>query len=54
VMARASAGGKSMATMDGFLAATAAVHKLTLVTRDAADFRGAGVPLFNPWESAGA
>lgn len=50
VMARASASGTSMGTMDGFLAATAATHSLTLVTRDAADFRGAGVPIFNPWE----
>ncbi len=51
VMARASASGRSMATMDGFLAATAATHDLTLVTRDAADFRGAGVAVFNPWEA---
>jgi hypothetical protein len=54
VMARASTGGNSMATMDGFLAATAAVHGLTLVTRDAADFPGASVPLLNPWEGAQA
>jgi predicted nucleic acid-binding protein len=52
VMARASASGNSIATMDGFLAATAAIHNLTLVTRDAADFRGAGVSIFNPWEAA--
>jgi len=52
VMARASASGTSLATMDGFLAATAAIHNLTLVTRDATDFRGAGVPIFNPWEAA--
>ena len=52
IMARAGAAGNAMATMDGFLAATAATHGLTLVTRDAADFRGAGVPLINPWESS--
>jgi toxin FitB len=51
IMARAGAAGNAMATMDGFLAATAAAHDLTLVTRDAAGFRGAGVPLINPWES---
>jgi toxin FitB len=53
VMARAGASGNSMATMDGFLAATAEIYELTLVTRDAADFRGAGVPIFNPWETVG-
>jgi predicted nucleic acid-binding protein len=52
VMARASASGNSMATMDGFLAATAAAHELTIATRDAADFRGAGVAVFNPWAAA--
>ena len=51
VMARASAGGRSLATMDGFLAATATVYGLTLVTRDVAGFHGASVPLFNPWEA---
>jgi hypothetical protein len=54
VMARASASGRSMATMDGFLAATAAIHDLTLVTRDVADFRGAGIATFNPWEATGS
>jgi toxin FitB len=54
IMARAGAAGNAMATMDGFLAATAATHDLTLVTREAADFRGAGVPIINPWEPAGS
>jgi predicted nucleic acid-binding protein len=34
---------------DGLLAATAAEHGLTLVTRSAAAFKGARVKLFNPW-----
>jgi hypothetical protein len=51
VMARARATGHSMATMDGFLAATAAARGLTLVTRDTNDFRGAGVAMFNPWQT---
>lgn len=34
---------------DGLLAATAAEHGLTLVTRNAAAFKGARVKLFNPW-----
>ncbi|MCB9663430.1 MAG: type II toxin-antitoxin system VapC family toxin [Alphaproteobacteria bacterium] len=35
--------------VDGLIAATAAVHGLTLVTRNARDFEGAGVELFNPF-----
>ncbi len=35
--------------VDGLIAATAAVHGLTLVTRNAKDFEGAGVELFNPF-----
>jgi predicted nucleic acid-binding protein len=36
-------------TRDALIAATAAEHGLTLVTRDAALYRGARVKLFNPW-----
>ena len=36
---------------DAFLAATALVHGLTMVTRNVADFAATGVPLLNPWES---
>ena len=36
-------------TRDALLAATAAEHGLTLVTRNAAAFKGARVKLFNPW-----
>jgi len=49
VMARATAVGKSLATMDAFFAATAEVLGLTLVTRDIRDFQGAGIALFDPW-----
>ena len=34
---------------DAMLAATAKVHKLTVVTRNVADFKTLGVPLFNPF-----
>lgn len=34
---------------DALLAATAAEHSLTLVTRNAPAFKGAKVKLFNPW-----
>jgi predicted nucleic acid-binding protein len=35
--------------IDTLLAATAIVHKLTLVTRNIADFADTGVALVNPW-----
>lgn len=34
---------------DAMLAATAQVHKLTVVTRNVADFKTLGVPLLNPF-----
>lgn len=34
---------------DALIAATAIVHGLTVVTRDATDFAPMGVPLLNPW-----
>ena len=34
---------------DALIAATALMHGMTLVTRNAADFEPMGVPLFNPW-----
>lgn len=35
--------------VDGLLAATAFGHDLTLVTRNAKDFRGLGIRVFNPF-----
>jgi toxin FitB len=35
---------------DSFIAATALVHGLTVVTRNVKDFEGTGVKLVNPWE----
>jgi predicted nucleic acid-binding protein len=35
--------------MDGFLAATAMVHQLTLVTRNVVDFRQLVSRILNPW-----
>ena len=51
VMARARRAGRAMATIDGFFAATVEAYGLTLVTRDARDFAGAGIKLFNPWQA---
>lgn len=35
---------------DGFIAATALVHDLTVVTRNVRDFERTGVRVINPWE----
>jgi predicted nucleic acid-binding protein len=39
------------AERDALIAATAMVHGMTVVTRNAADFEATGVPLVNPWEA---
>jgi hypothetical protein len=49
VVARSQASGRPIGAMDAFLAATARLRDLTLVTRNLADFDAAGVRLFNPW-----
>jgi toxin FitB len=43
-------GGRTMPIFDSFVAATALVHDLTLVTRNEADFAHAGVRVLNPWK----
>jgi toxin FitB len=49
VLARSEAQGRRMNLMDCFLAATAKVYQLTLITRDKKDFSGFGGELLNPW-----
>ncbi|MGA3024627.1 MAG: type II toxin-antitoxin system VapC family toxin [Bryobacteraceae bacterium] len=42
--------GRPLKVADGFIAATALEHGLTIVTRNVKDFDGLGVGIFNPWE----
>ncbi|MGZ4897100.1 MAG: PIN domain-containing protein [Candidatus Angelobacter sp.] len=49
VVARADEEGRPANTMDAFLAATAELHHLTVVTRNIADFRKLTKLSINPW-----
>jgi predicted nucleic acid-binding protein len=40
---------RTMPIMDAFIAATAEVHGLTVVTRNTKDFETWGGPVFDPW-----
>jgi predicted nucleic acid-binding protein len=44
--------GRPLDVPDGQIAATALEHDLTLVTRNARDFAGLAVAVFNPWDIA--
>jgi len=49
LLARLRAAGKSMPIKDSFIAATALVHGLTVVTRNRADFEKTGVAIVDPF-----
>jgi toxin FitB len=49
VVARREAAGRPIGVMDAFIAATANVHALSLVTRNASDFESAVREIVNPW-----
>ena len=44
---------RPVSTVDALLAATAKVHRLTLVSRNTGDLEGLGVRLLNPFEPQG-
>jgi hypothetical protein len=49
IVARSEAMGRRMGVMDAFIAATAEVHGLTLVTRNASHFEPLLKAVINPW-----
>ena len=49
VIARREARGHPMGAMDALIAATAKVHDLTVVTRNATTFQGSVKSVLNPW-----
>jgi len=49
--ALARAQGNAIAPADGYIAAIATVHGLTVATRDTGPFEAAGLPVINPWNA---
>ena len=49
VVARGQRLGLTVNVMDGFFAATAEVHGLTLATRNVRHFADLGIPVYDPW-----
>jgi toxin FitB len=49
IVAHREALGRPIGAMDAFIAATAQVHKLTLATRNQADFQSSVDSIVNPW-----
>jgi toxin FitB len=49
ITASARTAGRTIHAMDAFLAATADVHQLTVVTRDVLDFQTVGTRVLCPW-----
>jgi len=45
-----AARGQTRTQADMLIAATAQVHRLTVVTRNVRDFEGCGVPVLDPWQ----
>ena len=49
VIARSEAVGRRMEAMDAFIAATAELYRLTVVTRNASDFKPIVKSVLDPW-----
>lgn len=49
IVTKSQALGQPIGVMDAFIAATADVHKLALVTRNESDFASAVATVLNPW-----
>ena len=49
LVAKSEKAGTRLEAMDAMLAATAAVHHLTMVTRNTQDFNSVLADIFNPW-----
>ena len=52
LVAAARALGEPPPLLDAFVAATALVHRMTLVTRNERHVRALGVPILNPWTAS--
>lgn len=50
IVAKREHQGRPITAMDAFLAATATVHELTLVTRNSQDFESSVPAVLNPWD----
>ena len=49
LMGDAKREGRGLSVMDGWIAAIAKRHGITLVTRNTKDFEGTGIELLDPW-----
>jgi toxin FitB len=49
IVTKCEAFGRPISVMDAFIAATADVHKLAVVTRNESDFESAVATVVNPW-----
>jgi predicted nucleic acid-binding protein len=54
VLARRTAIGRPIATMDALIAAVALSHRMSIATRDVSNFDGLGLNVINPFEPAAA